>query len=84
MVLTIRVLVVPKTVTLAAKSVPRASVLLESPSSTLSQFRLGSVTFWSYSITIVGLKRGGTRNDKNSQIAHGCYTQKITLKIKKL
>ena len=84
MVLTTKVLVLSKTFRLAMKSVLRASALLETPSSNLLHFRLGSVTFWSYSITVVGLNRRGTRNYGNFQTAHGCYTQKIKLKIREL
>ena len=84
MVLTTKVLVWPKTVRLGIKSVLGALALPESPSSTLSHLRLGSVTFWSYSIIVVCLNRRGTGNYTNSQIAHGCYTQKIKLRIRKL
>ena len=84
MALTIKVLVLPKTIRMAIKSVLRASALLDSPSSTLSHFRLGSMTLWSYSVTLPCLNRRSSRNYRNFQIPHGCYTQKIKLKIRKL
>ena len=58
-----------------------ALTLLESPSLIFSHFRLGSVTFWSYPITLVRLNFRGTRNYKNSR---GSYTHKIKLKIRKV
>ena len=59
-----------KTVGYGIKSILGASALLESPSSTLLHFRLASMTLWSYSITVVGLNRRGTRNQKNSVAAN--------------